>query len=142
VQATDGYAALRAFLPPPERRALVLIDPPYEAQDEFARIASALREGVKRLPGGVFAVWYPLTLRARADAFLAGLREMNPPPTLAVELTVVGEDSPAKLKGCGLALVNPPWRFDRECAPPLGWLAQSLAQAPGGGSRLDWIVPE
>jgi 23S rRNA (adenine2030-N6)-methyltransferase len=142
VQETDGYGALRAMLPPPERRALVLIDPPFEAQDEFARIAAALREGLRRMPAGVFAVWYPLTVRARADAFLTALRELRPPPTLALELALAGENSPLKMKGCGLAVINPPWQFDRECEPGLNWLARALEPAPGGGARREWIVPE
>src|SRR5688572_14232460 len=86
VHATDGYVALRAMLPPPERRALVLIDPPFEAQDEFAQITAALAAGLKRFPSGVFAVWYPLTVRARVDEFLRGIHGLNPPPTVAVEL--------------------------------------------------------
>lgn len=142
VQSTDGYAAVRAFLPPPERRALVLIDPPYESQDEFARISGALREGLARLPGGVFAVWYPLTARARADDFIAALRELSPTPALALELAIVGDDSGLKMRGCGLAVLNPPWRFDEACLEPLRWLAHTLAQAPGGGARAEWIVPE
>ncbi len=142
VHETDGYAAVRAMLPPPERRALVLIDPPFEAQDEFAAIGAALRDGLRRLPGGVFAVWYPLTGRARADAFFEVLRELAPPPTLAAELTIAGEASPLKLKGCGLVVINPPWQFDREAGPVLEALAVRLAQAPGGAARIDWLVPE
>ncbi len=142
VHAMDGYAALRAMLPPPERRALVLIDPPFEVQDEFAQIVAALREGLRRLPAGVFAVWYPLTVRARTEAFLAALRDMQPPPTLALELALAGENSPLKMKGCGLAVINPPWQFDQECKPILEWLAHALEPAPDGGARLEWIVPE
>src|SRR5882672_6885420 len=94
VHEMDGYTALRAMLPPPERRALVLIDPPFEAQDEFAQIASALGEGLKRLAGGVFAVWYPLTVRARVDEFFDTVLALRPPPTLFAELTVVAETAP------------------------------------------------
>ncbi|MSU22352.1 MAG: 23S rRNA (adenine(2030)-N(6))-methyltransferase RlmJ [Opitutus sp.] len=142
VQELDGYGALRALLPPPERRALVLIDPPFEALDEFALIVAALAEGLRRLPGGVFAVWYPLTERARLEEFFFALRELRPPPTLAAELAIAGERSAIKLKGCGLVVINPPWQFDREAAALLTFLAPTLAQAPGGGGRVDWIVPE
>ena len=142
VQETDGYGAVRALLPPPERRALVLIDPPFEAQDEFARVAVALGEGLRRLPGGVFAVWYPLTERARVDNFFADLRALRPPPTLAAELTIAGDDAPVKLKGCGLVVINPPWQFDREAEPMLAFFGGALAQAPGGGGRVTWLVRE
>ncbi len=138
----DGYAAPRAMLPPPERRALILIDPPFEAQDEFARIAVAVGEGLRRLPSAVFAIWYPLTERARVDAFFGELLALKLPPTLELELTVAGEQSAVKMKGCGLVVINPPWQFDGEARKMLEWLAGALAQEPGGQARCRWLVPE
>ena len=142
-QAMDGYAAPRAMLPPPERRALVLIDPPFEAQDEWARIVDALGEGLRRLPAGTFAVWYPLTQRARVDAFYRDLlRIKDLPPCFTAELLIGGEGSELKLWGCGVLVVNPPWGS----AGPLGelaaWLAPVLAQAPGATGGVHWLVPE
>jgi 23S rRNA (adenine2030-N6)-methyltransferase len=142
VHETDGYAAIRAMLPPLERRALTLIDPPYEAQDEFAQAAAAVGDGLKRLATGLFAVWYPLTERARVDQFFAAVRALAPPPTLAAELTIAGDFAPIKMKGCGLLVINPPWQFDGEAREILGFLATALAQAPGGSGRVDWLVPE
>jgi 23S rRNA (adenine2030-N6)-methyltransferase len=142
VQEMDGYGAVRAMLPPPERRALVLIDPPFEAQDEFAQVASALAEGLRRFPSGVFAVWYPLTERAQVDDFFAELQALRPPPTLAAELMIAGDGASMKLKGCGLLVINPPWQFDRAAEPMLDFFGQTLAQAPGGGGRLTWLVRE
>lgn len=142
VHETDGYAALRAMLPPPERRALVLIDPPFEAQDEFAQIAWALREGLTRFPSGVFAVWYPLTGRARVEEFFAALRELAPPPTLACELEIAGEEAGLKMRGCGLVVINPPWQFDREAKPVVCFLAETLAQGNGARGRVEWVVAE
>jgi 23S rRNA (adenine2030-N6)-methyltransferase len=130
------------MLPPPERRALVLIDPPFEAQDEFAQIAAGLGEALRRFPSGVYAVWYPLTLRARVDEFFEALRYLNPPPALACELAIAGETSALKLKGCGLLVLNPPWRFETEARAELAFLAEALAQGPGGGARVEWVVPE
>lgn len=142
VQEIDGYAALRAMLPPPERRALVLIDPPFEARDEFAQIAAALREGLRRLPGGTFALWHPLTERARTEEFLGGLPALKPPPTLALELAVAGEGAGLKMRGCGLVIANPPWQFDREAESFLPPLAGLLAQASGADATMRWLVPE
>ena len=142
VQETDGYAAVRALLPPPERRALVLVDPPFEAQDESAQIGAALREGLRRLPGGTFALWYPLTERARPEELFSMLLPPKPPPTLGLELAVAGEGSGPKLRGCGLVIVNPPWQFDRGTEIFLPQLAERLAQAPGAGATVRWIVPE
>lgn len=142
VQALDGYVAPRALLPPPERRALVLIDPPFEAQDEFARIAAALEEGVARLPAGVFAIWYPLTERARVDAFADRLRVLALPPTAVFELAVAGEGAGLKMRGCGLVVVNPPWQFEAEVTPALQALVPILAQGPGATAACHWLVPE
>jgi 23S rRNA (adenine2030-N6)-methyltransferase len=142
VHATDGYASLRGMLPPPERRALVLIDPPFESQDEFAQITAALTVGLKRFPSGVFAVWYPLTVRARVDEFLRGIYEIEPPPTVAVELLIAAESSALKMKGCGVVVINPPWQFDAEAQTMMNCLAEVLMQEPGGGARVEWIVPE
>lgn len=141
VREMDGYASLRALLPPPERRALVLLDPPFEAQDEFARMAAAMREGWRRLPSGVLVAWYPLTGRARVEEFLAAVRAMSPPPALSCELSVAGEAARLKMSGCGLLVINPPWQFETTAREVLVSLAGTLAQAPGGEARVEWIVP-
>jgi 23S rRNA (adenine2030-N6)-methyltransferase len=142
VQEMDGYIAPRAVLPPPEKRALVLIDPPFEAQDEFARIVGAVKEGLARLPGGVFAIWYPLTGRARIDEFAHELQQLPLPPTAVFELTIAGEAAGLKLRGCGLVVINPPWQFEGEAMPVLRQLVPLLAQAPGGTAECHWLVPE
>ena len=142
VRETDGFAALRALLPPPEQRGLVLIDPPFEAQDEWRRIVEALGQALGRFPSGVFAIWYPLTQRARVDAFFAELRTLPLPPTLALELAIAAGSGALKMKGCGLVVLNPPWTFERTAEPMLHTLAGILAQEPGGGARATWLVPE
>ena len=142
VQELDGYVAIRAMLPPLERRALILIDPPFEAQDEFAQVAAALAEGLKRFPSGVFALWYPLTERARLEKFFAALRALDPPPMLVAELVIAGESAALKMKGCGLVVINPPWQFGREAEPLMRFLADALGQAPGARGHVEWLVPE
>lgn len=141
VRCADGYAEVAAVLPSLERRALVLIDPPYEAQDEFPRAFAALKEGLRRLSGGVFALWYPLTGRARADDILAALRELAPAPVLSVELNIAAVGSGPRLSGCGLAVVNPPWRFDDTARDNAAHLSRLFTQGPGGGARVEWVVP-
>jgi 23S rRNA (adenine2030-N6)-methyltransferase len=143
VEHRDGYGTLRAYLPPPQRRALVLIDPPYEAGDEHQRIAEALREGLARLPQATYAVWYPLTARAGADQLGQSLLKGGGlPPTWTAELTVGVETKALRMPGCGLLVINPPWQLDRQLAPTLAWLASSLAQGPGAAFKLSWLVPE
>ena len=140
IREMDGYQSLAALLPPPERRALVLIDPPFEDADEGDRIVGVLREGLRRLPAGSFAVWYPLTGRAKPDALLGELGALALPPTLAVELVI--DPAAPKMRGCGLLVVNPPWQFDSVAGPVGRQLAAMLAQAPGAGASLRWLVPE
>lgn len=142
VQATDGYTAVKACLPPPERRALVLIDPPFEAEDEVRQILAALDEGLRRLPAGVFAIWYPLTERAGAGTLEVSLIEKALPPTLLIELRIAGEASALRMRGCGLVVVNPPWKFAETAEPLVRELARRLAQDSGAGARLRWLVPE
>lgn len=142
VETRDGYEAVRGLLPPLERRALVLIDPPYEAENEAARVAEVLQEGLRRLPGGTFAVWYPLTQRAGAPGFLRLAEAAEFPPTWTAELSVAGPEAGLKMSGAGLMVVNPPWQLDAELAPVMSWLGQSLAQGPGGGGVLRWLSPE
>lgn len=143
VQAMDGYAAVRSFLPPPERRALVLIDPPFEAQDEWAKVAEALKEGIRRLPGATFAVWYPLTARAKVDTFYRDLLSFKAlPPCCVVELLVGGEGCELKLWGCGVLVINPPWESAGDLGELAAWLAPILSQAPGASGGLHWLVPD
>jgi 23S rRNA (adenine2030-N6)-methyltransferase len=142
VRELDGYAALRAMLPPPERRGLVLIDPPFEAQDEFAQIGAGLAEALRRFPSGVFAVWYPLTGRAKVDEFFAVVRNLNPPPALACEVQIAGAETDLKLKGCGVLVLNPPWQFETVAASILDYVSSTLAQEAGAASSLSWLVRE
>jgi 23S rRNA (adenine2030-N6)-methyltransferase len=142
VYEMDGYAALRAMLPPSERRALVLIDPPFEAEDEFAQVTTCLKEGLQRLRSGVMVIWYPLTERAKLDEFFAAVRMLNPPPTIATELAIAGDQSAFKMRGCGLLVINPPWQFETEARSILEFLAGSLAQAPGSNAHIEWLVRE
>ena len=142
VHSLDGYTALRAMLPPLEKRALVLIDPPFEDRDEFARIANGVAEGLRRLPAATIAVWYPLTERARADAFLDDLLTRGLPPCFTAEVMIAGETSSLKMRGCGLFVVNPPWQIEQTLQPIVADLTRLLAQGPGASGNLRWLVRE
>lgn len=144
IQSADGYAGLRGQLPAEEKRALVLIDPPFESKDEFTHVVKAVADALKRAPATTIAVWYPLTERARVDAFFTDLRAMPVPlpPTFAYELTIVGPTHPMKMKGSGILIINPPWEFDRELTPASAWLTEVLAQDQGGRAELKWLVKE
>lgn len=141
VHHMDGYAAFKALLPPPERRGVVLIDPPFEVKDEFERVRKGMAAAMKRWPSGLYLIWYPIKAREPVARFHADLAMLGVPKTLAAEVTIRAGDDPKTLNGCGLAIVNPPWKLDEALAEMLPWLAEVLA--PGVGShRLEWIVRE
>lgn len=129
VRQADGYKALKALLPPVERRGLVLIDPPFEVPDEYERLLRALRQGVRRFATGCYAVWYPIK-DEMADAFVRELAAFKP---LVLELRLDGI-APGKLAACGLAVVNPPWRFEEAMRAALPWIAERL------GPGVSWAV--
>jgi len=136
----DGYAALKTYLPPRENRGLVLIDPPYEADTEFADAEQALRLGLSRWPNGVFALWYPIKAGAQSQRFNAALQASGLRKLLRLELTVRPADSPIGLNGSGLVIANPPWKFDCEMREALEELHGALAG--NGASRVEWLVGE
>ncbi|CAA7623458.1 23S rRNA (adenine(2030)-N(6))-methyltransferase RlmJ [Magnetospirillum sp. UT-4] len=141
IHAADGYGALKALLPPPERRGLVLIDPPFEVTDEFARMREGLRQALKRWATGVYALWYPIKARAPVERFLADLAMLGLPKTLVAELMIRGGDDPARLNGCAMAVVNPPFTLEPALQTLLPWLAGVLAPGEGSG-RVEWLVEE
>jgi len=141
VHHMDGYTALKALLPPPERRGLVLIDPPFEVRDEFERMRRGLAQAIKRWPTGLYALWYPIKARGPIDRFHADLQMLGLPKTLVAEIMIRPGDDEQVLNGCGLVLINPPWKLDEALASLLPWLARVLAPQQGW-HRLDWLVEE
>ncbi|WP_426664374.1 23S rRNA (adenine(2030)-N(6))-methyltransferase RlmJ [Rhodanobacter aciditrophus] len=143
VHERDGYEALKALLPPREKRGLVLIDPPYEAQEaEYRLIEQALKEALQRWPGGIYAVWYPIKRRSQVQPFLRWLQHCGAKRVLRAELLVHGDDSPLRLNGSGMAIVNAPWQLDETLREPLRALARLLAQERPAEWTLDWLVAE
>jgi 23S rRNA (adenine2030-N6)-methyltransferase len=130
VREEDGYHALKALLPPVERRGLVLIDPPFEAPDEFERLARALRQGLRRFATGCYAVWYPVKDEGAAKAFVQAFASLK---VLLLELRVP-VSAPGKLAACGFLVINPPWKFDEAMGEALPWIARQLG--PGVSSSL------
>ena len=143
VHQRDGYEALSALLPPAEKRGLVLIDPPFEAQEaEFKLIQRALGMALSRWPGGMFAVWYPIKLQRTREPLLRWLRGCAAQSVLVAELAVRAENSPLRLNGCGVALLNPPWKLDQALFAALPALARLLGENGQGDSRLLWLKRE
>ncbi|MFN0023589.1 MAG: 23S rRNA (adenine(2030)-N(6))-methyltransferase RlmJ [Parvularculaceae bacterium] len=132
---TDGYQAVRAFLPPPERRGLVLIDPPFELPGEYQRLGQALGDGLKRWASGVFMIWRPVKDEGGYRAFVAAANALGAGDTLCVDLTIRGKVADT-LTGSGLYIVNPPFGLGDSLAAILPWLAKRLAIGPGAGWSL------
>jgi 23S rRNA (adenine2030-N6)-methyltransferase len=129
VRQEDGYHAIKEILPPPERRALVLIDPPFEVTNEFEKLMRALRHGLRRFATGCYAIWYPIKDEAAVAEFLeaqAGLKSVR----LEMHIPVEG----AKLGSCGLLVINPPWKFEEAMREALPWIEAQLG--PGVNAEL------
>jgi 23S rRNA (adenine2030-N6)-methyltransferase len=139
--AIDGYTALNAYVPPKERRGLVLTDPPFEQPDEFARIGDALAGGHRKRPTGSYLVWYPIKDPRAVAGFARDLTRRGIARMLRAELTVAPVREGEKLSGSGLIIVNPPWTLEAELALLLPALADMLAVGKGA-TRLDWLAGE
>ena len=143
VHQRDGYAALNALLPPLEKRGLVLIDPPFEAQDgEFAAIEAALGSAHARWPSGVYAVWYPIKTHRTIAPFHRRMANGPFGEVLVAELLARPDDSPLRLNGCGMLIANPPWKLDATLAALLPPLRDVLAQSAGASENLRWLRGE
>ena len=144
VHARDGYAAVKALLPPKHgttrfARGLVLIDPPYEAQlDEFDTALAAIREALARWPQGMLALWYPIKLRRALQQFYRKAAALDARSALLLELLVRPDDSPLRMNGSGMLLLNAPWQFDATMRPVLAALQTALGE-PGATSRVEWL---
>ena len=147
VHQRDGYAALKALLPPKDgatrfARGLVLIDPPYEAQEgEYPLILAALADALLRFPQACFAVWYPIKQRPSLHPFFRKVAMLPAKSALAVELLVRPDDSPLRMNGSGMLLLNPPWQIEKAIEPALKPLAQAMGET-GASWRLTWLKQE
>jgi 23S rRNA (adenine2030-N6)-methyltransferase len=142
VHHMDGYQALKAFLPPPERRGLILIDSSFDRAREFARLAEALVLAHGRFATGVYAVWYPLMEPAAVRAFerdvvASGIRRI-----LRLELSVRPEQWRGEMRGSRMLVVNPPFEFDGISGAMLAWLWKALSPEGEGRHGVDWLVGE
>jgi 23S rRNA (adenine2030-N6)-methyltransferase len=141
VHHADGYAALKALLPPPERRGLVFIDPAFELKDEFDRLIEAVQVIHRRWAGGVIALWYPILDRAPSLRWQRTLQKLAIPAMLCAELGLYPYDAPLGLHGNGMIIINPPWTLDETLGRLLPELLQRLRIGDYGQTRLEWLTP-
>lgn len=134
VEMRDGYEGVRALLPPPERRGLVLIDPPFENPDEWADMAHALRAGLERFSNGTYMLWHPIKSMETVQHFYADLKALPLPETLAATFFLRPPEDPKVFNGTGLVIVNPPWTLAESLKGFLPELVELLAPQTGSCS--------
>jgi 23S rRNA (adenine2030-N6)-methyltransferase len=142
----DGWTALPAFVPPKERRGLVLIDPPYEDKDEFTRLADGFTEAFSKWPTGSYLLWYPAKSRRATDALARHVAEVaasgaTPGKCLRLEFSAAPQAADSALVSAGLLLVNPPWMLMGELKAILPELEKPLGQGGAGRFRLEVPKP-
>ena len=136
--AIDGWVALNAYIPPSERRGLVLLDPSYEEVAEFPRLGAALTSAWRKWRTGIYLAWYPIKNRNGPEALAKAITHSGIEKALRLELAIgpVAADGP--LAGCGLVVINPPWRLAEEAELVLSALTDLFGAA--AHRRVDWIV--
>jgi 23S rRNA (adenine2030-N6)-methyltransferase len=138
----DGWLALGSFVPPKERRGLVLVDPPFEERDDFDKLVDGLKAAHRRWPSGIYALWYPVKDLVAIDRFRADLVHAGIPRLLRAELLVRHRASLGRFNGTGLVICNPPWKFAETLTALLSGLVPHLADGPGAGKIIDLIAGE
>lgn len=135
----DAWVALKSLLPPPERRGVILIDPPFEVAGEFARLADALREALKRFATGVYVIWYPVKDHDVADQFVRAASHLSSAKILDVRLTISRPFAGLGLTETGLLILNPPYSLHGELQTLMPFLVERLAEGQGASYGLEVI---
>ena len=138
VEAGDGYAGLRALLPPPPRRGLILIDPAYEEKSDYRRVLDVLQDSLGRFATGIYALWYPVLQKRESLALPDKLKQLAGERWLNVVLTVRHiETGDFGMAGSGMFVINPPWHLPQLLADTMPYLAHTLAQDDSAGFKLE-----
>jgi len=138
----DGYAALKAFLPPEERRGLVLIDPPYESLDELKSMLQALADAYRRWPSGIFLMWYPIRNAPQRSMVHARFEALRIPKMLFADLAIHPDDAGVGLAGSGLVIVNPPYGADDYLSDAYTAIHTGIAVPGAGYVEVARLTPE
>lgn len=138
VRKADGFGALKGLVPPPSRRAVVLIDPPYEVKEDYRRVVEVLKDAMKRFPTGTYALWYPMLARPEARQLHDRLADLGAESWLDVRLSVKRPPRDGfGMFGSGMYVVNPPWVLPERLEATLPWLSRVLAADEGAGFDLE-----
>ena len=138
ITTANGFDAMKALLPPPPRRALVLIDPPYETRDDYPNVIAALTDGLSRFSTGTYAVWYPQLARLDAQQLPGKLKRLPIKNWLHVALTVHTPSADGfGMHGSGMFIINPPWTLHKTLEEIMPYLVQVLGRDAGAGFTLE-----
>jgi 23S rRNA (adenine2030-N6)-methyltransferase len=138
VNAADGFAGLKAILPPPPRRALVLIDPSYETRDDYVNVVKGLQEALKRFATGTYAVWYPMLNKLESRKLAGRLKNLGAANWLHVTLEVSAQSKEGfGMNGSGMFIINPPWTLEKKLHETLPKLTEILARDAGAKFTLE-----
>jgi 23S rRNA (adenine2030-N6)-methyltransferase len=139
--AIDGWTALAAYLPPKERRGVVLVDPPFEKPEEFGHLVRGLATAHRRWATGTYILWYPVKDLPQCNTFLRRLAESRIPRLLRAQLHVApaGAD---RLSAAGVIVVNPPWKLHAQLTLLLPALVGLFTRSAGARFHLDWLTSE
>ena len=142
IEKLDGFGGLKALLPPPPRRGVILIDPPYEEKQDYARVIDALKDSLQRFATGTYLLWYPLLQRPEPRLLAERLGKLPVKSWLHATLTV---QTPASqgfgMHGSGMYVINPPWTLPGVLETALPYLVNTLGQDSGAGYTLDHEIP-
>lgn len=140
--AIDGWTALRANVPPKERRGLVLIDPPFEEKDEFAMLADQFIAAHRKWPTGIYALWYPIKGSSGIGSLMDAVLDAGIGRLLRLEMDVDRPEAAGGLSATGLLIANPPWTLAEEAEILLPALTERLAQGPRPRYHCEAIRPD
>lgn len=141
VTGVDAAQSVKAELPFPERRGVVLLDPAYESENDGDGLVRMVAQIVRRMAQTVILAWYPVTSLEFAEGLLSKARLAQLPGTFHLQLLVKEAHGQSGLAGSGMLVVNPPWVLKEECTAILAALARVLGKGPWGRSTADWLTP-
>jgi 23S rRNA (adenine2030-N6)-methyltransferase len=137
----DGWLALKAQLPPKERRGVVLVDPPFEEPGELDRILTGLDNARRRFGGGVYLLWYPIKDPRPVARFHKAIAKVAPTGSLAIELLIRAPLDVDRLNGCGLVVLNPTFTLEADLGVLLPVLVERLSDGAGAAGRIERLGP-
>ncbi len=142
IQHADGFAALKASLPPRTRRGMILIDPPYEDKSDYKRVVKSLSDALRRFATGCYMVWYPIISRREARLLVDQLHALPAKNWLDARLNVDPlANTDRRLRGSGVFVINPPYTLQQELEEGLPWLAKTLGVQLQGTYELETKSP-